>query len=299
MDRLQAMAIFLAVVDEGGFAAAARRMRISAPAVTRAIGELENAIGVRLLQRSTRTVRVTEVGSQYAGDCRRILADVAEAENGAAGSHGIPRGKLTITASVLFGQTYITPIVVEYLRRYPDADVECRFLDRVVNVMDEGIDVAIRIGTLPDSSYQALPVGRVRQVVCAAPQYLSARGIPLAPPDLQQHSVISADGITPTLDWTFANSGKPQMVRVRPRMSTTSNTAAIEAAVAGLGLTRVMSYMVSRQLAEGALKTVLAAYESAPVPINIVHQEGRRSTAKVRAFIELAAASLRAHGALN
>jgi DNA-binding transcriptional LysR family regulator len=299
MDRLYTMSIFLAVVDEGGFAPAARKLRISPPVVTRAVTELEETMGVRLLARTTRVVRVTEVGARYAADCRRILADVADSEQAAAGTHAQPRGKLVITSSVLFGAMYVAPVVTEYLRRHPDTEVECRFLDRVVNMMDEGIDVAIRLGQLPDSSYQAVRVGQVRQVVCGAPAYLAARGIPLTPQDLAGHDIVMASALTASPDWRFEAERQPLVVRVRPRMVSTSNDAAIAAVTGGFGLTRVISYMVAPQLAAGRLKTVLTKYESAPVPVNVVHHEGRRSTPKVRAFIDLAVALLRAEGALN
>lgn len=299
MDRLHTMAIFLAVVDEGGFAPAARKLRISPPVVTRAVTELEETMGVRLLTRTTRVVRVTDVGARYAADCRRILADVADSEQAAAGTHAEPRGKLVITASVLFGAMYVTPVVTEYLRRYPETEVECRFVDRVVNMMEEGIDVAIRIGQLPDSSYQAVQVGQVRQVVCASPAYLEARGIPLTPEDLGEHDIVLANAVTASHDWRFACGREPLVVRVRPRLVSTSNDAAIGAVVRGFGLTRVISYMVAPHLAAGRLKTVLARYEAAPVPVSVVHHEGRRSTPKVRAFIDLAVSMLRAEGAFN
>ena len=299
MDRLHTMAIFLAVVDEGGFAPAARKLRISPPVVTRAVTELEDTMGVRLLTRTTRMVRVTDVGARYATDCRRILADVADSEQAAAGTHGEPRGKLVITSSVLFGAMYVTPVVTEYLRRYPETEVECRFVDRVVNMMDEGIDVAIRIGQLPDSSYQAVRVGQVRQVVCASPAYLESRGIPLTPEELGGHDIVLASALTASSDWRFESERQPMVVRVRPRLVSTSNDAAIAAVARGFGLTRVISYMVAPHLAAGRLKTVLTQYESAPVPVSVVHHEGRRATTKVRAFIDLAVSLLRAEGALN
>lgn len=299
MDRLYTMSIFLAVVDEGGFAPAARRLQISPPVVTRAVTELEETMGVRLLTRTTRVVRVTDVGVRYAADCRRILADVADSEQAAAGTHVQPRGRLVITSSVLFGAMYVTPVVTEYLRRYPETEVECRFVDRVVNMMDEGIDVAIRLGHLPDSSYQAVKVGQVRQVVCASPAYLAARGRPLTPEALAGHDIVLASALTASPDWRFEAERQPVVVRVHPRIISTSNDAAIAAVVRGFGLTRVISYMVAPQLAAGQLKTVLTQYESAPVPVNVVHHEGRRSTPKVRAFIDLAVSLLRAEGALN
>lgn len=299
MDRLYSMTIFLAVVDEGGFAPAARKLKISPPVVTRAIGELEAAIGARLLVRTTRVVRVTEAGWRYANDCRRVLADIADIEQAASGTHAAPRGRLVITASVLFGKMYVMPIVTDYLRRYPETDVECRFLDRVVNMMDEGVDAAIRIGVLPDSSYQAVQVGQVRQLVIAAPDYLQRRGMPGRPDDLKRHDLISAAGITPTPDWRFQHDGKTQAIRVRPRMTTSSNDSAIAAALAGFGITRVLSYMVAHHLAANRLTTLLAPFEMPAVPVSVVHHEGRQSTPKIRAFIDLAIATLRADGTLN
>jgi DNA-binding transcriptional LysR family regulator len=175
MDKLLAMTAFLAVVDEGGFAAASRRLKVSPPVVTRAVSDLEKSIGVRLLTRTTRVVRLTDVGARYAEDCRRILADVLETDEAAAGTHGSVRGRLVVTAPALFGRMHVTPIVTAYLRRYPETEVDCRFLDRVVNMMDEGVDVAIRIENLPDSSHHATRVGQVRRVVCASPAYLKKR----------------------------------------------------------------------------------------------------------------------------
>ena len=299
MDRLYTMSIFLAVVEQGGFAPAARKLRISPPVVTRAVTELEEKMGVRLLTRTTRMVRVTDVGARYAADCRRILADVTDSEQAATGTHAEPRGKLVITSSVLFGAMYVTPVVTEYLRRYPETEVECRFLDRVVNMMDEGIDVAIRLGQLPDSSYQAVRVGQVRQIVCASPAYLEARGLPLTPEELAGHDIVLAGGVTAAPEWRFESERQPMVLRVRPRLISSSNDAAIAAVVRGFGLTRVISYMVAPHLAAGRLKTVLSQYESAPMPVNVVHHEGRRSTPKVRAFIDLAVSMLRAEGALN
>jgi len=299
MDKLSAMTIFVAVVDEGGFAAAARKLKISPPVVTRAVTELEEGMGVRLLLRTTRVVRLTETGARYAADCRRILADVVETETSAAGAHGAPRGRLVITASVMFGAMYVTPIVTEYLRRYPETDVECRFLDRVVNMMDEGVDAAIRIGVLPDSSYQAVGVGQVRQVLCASPQYLAARGTPSTPQELSGHDLIAATAVTATNDWRFECDGKAQTVKVHPRMSSSSNDAALRAALSGFGMTRVLSYMAAPYLADGRLVAVLGACEPAPVPVSVVHHEGRHSSRKLRAFLDLAIATLRGDAALR
>ncbi len=299
MDRLQAMTTFVAVVDSGGFASAARKLNLSPPVVTRAVAELEERLGLRLLTRTTRVVRVTDAGARFAEDCRRILADIDEAETVATGTHAAPRGTLTLTAPVLFGHLYVTPVLVRYLQQYPEVDAQCLFLDRVVNVVEEGIDVAVRIGELPDSSLQAVRVGRVRRVLVAAPSYLKAQGVPQRPEDLARHAIVSASGVTPVSEWRFNDAGKPLLQRMQPRMRTTTNDSAIAAAVAGLGVTRLLSYQVASHVRSGALQVLLEDFESAPLPVHVVHHEGRRATQKVRAFIDLAVDTLRADPALR
>jgi DNA-binding transcriptional LysR family regulator len=263
MDRLQAMTAFVAVVDGGGFAPAARKLNLSPPVVTRAVAELEARLGVRLLTRTTRVVRVTEAGARFADDCRRVLATVDEAEEAATGSHAVPRGHLTVTSPALFGAMFITPIVTDYLTRYPEVDASCWFVDRVVNLVDEGVDAAVRIGELPDSSLQAVRVGQVRRVICASPAYLARAGTPATPDELALHCVISAGGVTPSPDWRIDDGGIPRVVKLRPRLTTTSNDGAIAAALGGFGLTRVLSYQVAEHLREGRLQRVLIACEKA------------------------------------
>ncbi len=299
MDRLQAMTTFVAVVDSGGFASAARKLNLSPPVVTRAVAELEERLGLRLLTRTTRVVRVTDAGARFADDCRRILGDIEEAETAATGTNAAPRGTLTLTAPVLFGHLYVTPILVDYLQRFPEVDAQCLFLDRIVNVVEEGIDVAVRIGELPDSSLQATRVGGVRRVLVAAPAYLQAHGVPQRPQSLADHTVISASAVTPVPEWRFNDAGKPLLQRLHARMRTTSNDSAIAAAVAGLGITRLLSYQVAAHLKTGALQIVLEDFEAAPLPVHVVHHEGRRATQKVRSFIDMAVEALRADSALN
>lgn len=299
MDRLQAMTTFVAVVDSGGFARAARKLNLSPPVVTRAVAELEERLGLRLLTRTTRIVRVTDAGARFAEDCRRILADIDEAETLATGTHAAPRGTLSLTAPVLFGQLYVTPILVRYLQQYPEVDAQCLFLDRVVNVVEEGVDVAVRIGELPDSSLQAARVGRVRRVLVAAPAYLEAQGMPRRPEELARHAIVSASGVTPVSEWRFNDGGKPLLQRLQPRLRTTTNDSAIAAAVAGLGITRLLSYQVAAHVRSGALQILLEEFEGAPLPVHVLHHEGRRATQKVRAFIDLAVDMLRADPALN
>lgn len=299
MDRLHLINVFVSVVDANGFAGAARKLNISPPAVTRAISELEAHLGVRLLTRTTRVVRVTEAGARYVEDCRRILAELAEADESVSGLHAAPRGRLTLTAPALFGALFVTPIVTEYLQRYPEVTASCWFLDRVVNMVDEGVDIGVRIGELPDSSLQAIRVGRVRRVICAAPSYLKRHGAPQTPGDLTAHTIVSASGVTPTPEWRLVENGAPKLVKLQPRMTTTTNDSAVAAAVAGFGLTRLMSYQVAEHVREGRLQFVLSEFETAPLPVHLVHREGRHASQKARAFLDLAIERLRASKALD
>lgn len=299
MDRLHLINVFVAVVDANGFAGAARKLSISPPAVTRAISELEAHLGVRLLTRTTRVVRVTEAGARYVEDCRRILAELAEADESVSGLHAAPRGRLTLTAPVLFGALFVTPIVTEYLQRYPEVTASCWFLDRVVNMVDEGVDIGVRIGELPDSSLQAIRVGRVRRVICAAPSYLKRHGAPQTPDELTAHTIVSASGVTPTPEWRLVENGAPKLVKLQPRMTTTTNDSAVAAAVAGFGLARLMSYQVAEHVREGRLQFVLSEFETAPLPVHLVHREGRHASQKARAFLDLAIERLRASKALD
>ncbi|WP_322045846.1 LysR family transcriptional regulator [Paraburkholderia sp. J67] len=299
MDRLQAMTAFLSVVDNGGFAAAARKLQVSPSVVTRIVSELEDTLGVRLLTRTTRIVRVTEAGAGYAESCRRILGDIEEADHAVAGSLEVPRGLLSITASVLFGRIFVAPIVLEYLRAYDDADVRCWFLDRVVNLIDEGIDVGVRIGELADSSMQAVRVGSVRRVVCASPDYLAKHGVPERPDKLDGHVLITVSGASSLPEWRFGAGAPRVTAQKRARLSTTTNDSAIAAAADGFGLTQALSYQVAQQLEAGQLQIVMAEYEPSPLPIHVLHREGRHATRKVRAFLDLAIERLRANASLN
>ena len=298
-DRLHLLTVFVAVVEANGFAGAARKLGISPPAVTRAIAELERQLGVRLLTRTTRVVRVTEVGARYVEDCRRILGNLAEADAAVGGLHREPQGRLTVTAPVLLGAQFITGIVNDYLGRYPQVSVTCLFLDRVVNLMDEGVDVAVRIGELPDSTLQAVRVGQVRRLICASPAYLAAHGVPASPEDLSHHSVIAAATGPGSVEWKLRKAEQAQTLRLSPRLLTTTNDSALAAALNGLGLTRLLSYQVRAHLHSGALVSVLDDYSPPPLPLHLVHREGRYASSKARAFLDLAIERLRAEPALN
>lgn len=299
MDKFNLISIFVAVVECNGFAGAARKLGISPPAVTRAINELENQLNVRLLTRTTRVVRVTEAGARYAEDCRRIIAELVDADESAGGSHAAPHGHLILTAPMLFGTKFVTPIVTEYLLRNSDVSASCLFLDRVINMMEEGVDVAVRIGNLPDSSMQAIRVGQVRHVICAAPDYLKRNGIPQSPDDLQDHIIVSASGLTRSPEWRLMQNGSPRTVKVQSRLTTSTNDSAVSAAISGFGLTRLLSYQVAEHLRNGQLKTVLSDFEPDTLPIHVVHREGKHASRKARTFIDLAVERLRGDASLN
>lgn len=299
MDRFQQISVFVAVAEAESFAAAGRRLRMSPPAVTRAVAALEARIGVRLLARTTRQVRVTDAGARYLEDARRLLLELDEADEAAAGVNAMPRGLLAVTAPVLFGKLFVMPVITEYQRRHRETTVSALFVDRVVNLLDEGLDVGIRIGPLPDSSLRAIRIGQVRRVVCAAPAYLKKHGAPKTPAELAHHAVIAATTLNAGTEWDFRQSRDRITVRLSPRILVNTNDGAIEAARDGFGLTRLISYQIATELAEGRLKTVLSEYEDAPWPIHVVHREGRYGSAKVRSFVDLAVEILRTDKALS
>jgi DNA-binding transcriptional LysR family regulator len=299
MDRLDAMRAFAAVAEEQGFASASRRLRLSPPAVTRAVAALEDRLGARLLHRTTRVVRLTEAGTRFLADCRRILSEVEEAEAAAAGSHAEPRGQLVITAPLLFGRLHVAPIVLDFLKRHPAVAARTLYLDRLTDLVEEGVDAAVRIGPLPDSSLTAIRVGSMRRIVCAAPGYLRARGTPRRPADLAGHDAITFSGVTPRREWSFEAGGKRQAVAPRIRLEVNSAEVAVEAAAAGQGITRVLYYQADRALRAGKLRAVLTEFEPPPLPIHVVHPEGRRVAARVRAFVDFAVRRLRANRLLR
>jgi DNA-binding transcriptional LysR family regulator len=296
MDRWQAMRIFAKVAETASFAETARQMHMSAPAVTRAVAGLEDTIGARLFVRTTRSVKLTEAGERYVEDCRRILSDIAEAEAAAAGSYATPTGTLAVTASVLFGHMHVLPIVTDYLDAYPTMAARTLFVDRPVNIVDEGIDVAVRIGHLSDSGFTAARVGTVRRVVCGSPAYLETHGVPATPQDLKDHRIAISTGAWASTEWRFA---REQRVTVHPVLQSNTNEAGIAAAIAGWGLTRVLLYQIGPALLDGKLQVVLADHEEPPLPIHVLYPEGRQAPAKVRTFVDMAVAALRGNRLLN
>lgn len=299
MDQFRLMKIYVAVADEHGFAAAARRLSMSPPAVTRAIAQLEDHLGIQLLQRSTRYVRATEAGLVYLENSRRILEDLEAANAEATGLRVRPTGLLSITAPVLFGQMFVMPTIIKYLREHPDITVNAVFLDRVVNMLEEGLDVAIRIGHLSDSAAMARKVGSVRIILCASPGYLAEHGIPKSPEDLKQHRLISSRSLNPVPEWRFQKNGKSKAFKIEPRLTVTSNGGAIEAALADFGIVRLISYQAAPYLQDGSLKTVLSEFEPPAMPVHLLHREGRLPSARVRGFIDILSSDLRSDKHLN
>ena len=299
MDRFRSLQVFVKVAECGGFAAAARALAMSPPAVTRAISALEKRIDTRLLIRTTRSVRLTESGERFLRDCRRILVELEEAEEAAVGSHAAPRGELRVTAPLLFGRLFVTPILGDFLEKYPLVTCRTLFIDRIVNLMDEGLDIAIRIGNLPDSSLVAIRAGTVRWVMFAAPDYLKMHGRPAHPTDLTHHRLVQSIAIETAPEWPYHENGILRSIRIEPRLQINTNDAVVELVARGWGISRLLSYQIAPQLSEGRVEVILSEFEPPPLPIHVVHQEGRMVSTKVRAFVDFMVDRLRANPAIN
>ena len=284
MDRIQAMQAFVAVADQQGFAPAARKLALSPSAVTRLVATLEQHLGARLLQRTTRSVALTDVGARYLERARRILADVEEAERSAQAERSAPSGRLVVSAPVGFGRRHVSPIVSTYLARYPDVSCELRLADRLVNLVEDGVDIAVRIGHLADSSLVARQTGEMRRIVVAAPAYLKRRGEPGDPETIATHDTIQ---FGPWSHWHFVRDGSELRVTPTPRLITNSADAAIQYAEQGGGLTRVLAYQAADAIKRGKLRIVLSAFEEPVLPVHLVYPTSRLLSAKVRGFIDL------------
>jgi len=293
MDRTDAIAVFIAVADQGSFAAAARRLGRSPASVTRAVADLESRLGVRLLTRTTRAVSTTEAGQRFLGGAKRVLADLDEIERAAAGQGTAPRGELRLTAPILFGRLHVLPIVTEFLDRFPEVQAALALVDRPVDLVEEGLDVAVRIGALGESSAVATRVGALRRIVVASPDYLARRGTPQRPADLTDHDVVAFSGIAGVEYWVFREAAGDVNVAIRPRLVVSTAEAAIDAARAGFGLTRVLSYQAAGDVARGSLLRVLPGYEGDEVPIHLVYPGGRHPPPKLRAFLDFTTPRLR------
>lgn len=292
MDRLRALEIFIAVANTNSLSAAGRKLSISAPSVTRVLGDFERSLGVILFHRTTRAVTLTESGQQFLEDAKRIVNEYQSATDAVKGAYREPSGLLRVTAPTLFGQYYVLPLLTQFMDQYPNVRVEAVFLDRVVNIIEEGFDIAVRIGELPDSNLIAAKVGSVRKVVCGHPEYFRTHGKPKLPKDLADHKLISATSLERMNEWRFRRG---ITVKVKPALSLNSLPAVIEAATSGWGLTQVVSYQIGPAQLAGKLETVLEEFEPDSIPIHLVHAEGRSASAKVRSFIDLAKQSLKAN----
>jgi DNA-binding transcriptional LysR family regulator len=292
MDRLESLVAFTQVSDLGGFAPAARAMRVSPTAITRAIAGLEARLGVALLHRTTRSVRLTEEGALFLPRARQVLADLKEAESLVMGAQAEPQGTLVVTAPVVFGRTHGVPIVAELLRRHPRLTVQLLLLDRNVQMVEEGIDIAIRIGELADSSLHAVRLGEVRRVLVASPGYLKAHGRPVKVADLRRHAIVAFTGISPSDEWRFGADGK-STVRIQPRLVLNNADAGIAAVKLGLGIGRFLSYQVAEDIAAGKLRTLLDDATPVPAPVHLLFHASRSASPKVRSFIDAAKKHLR------
>ncbi|MDF2997101.1 MAG: LysR family transcriptional regulator protein [Xanthobacteraceae bacterium] len=294
MDRLDAMSVLLAVVDEGSLSAAARKLRAPLATVSRKVSELEAHLRTRLLVRSSRRVSLTEAGRGYVEASRRILEQVSEAERTAAGEYAAPKGELTVTAPVVFGRQHVLPVVVDFLKAYPEIDLRLVLADRVVNLVDDHIDLAVRIGELPDSGLHASRLGAIRRVTCASPAYLADRGRPLRPEDLEAHDCITFEGLSAVRAYRFRTAKGEVSVPIHARLTVNTAEAAIDAAIAGLGLTRVLSYQIVAAERAGLIEVVLREYEPEPWPVHLVYLGQGLLPLKLRAFLDFAAPRLKA-----
>jgi DNA-binding transcriptional LysR family regulator len=294
MDRLESMSILVAAVEAGSLSAAGRKLGMPLTTVSRRVSELEAHLGTRLLTRSSRKLALSDGGSAYVAACTRILEEVEEAERAAAGEYRSPKGDLTVTAPIVFGRLHVLPVAVEFLKAYPEIALRLVQADRVVNLLEEHIDVALRIGELPDSGMVAIRLGSIGRVVCASPDYFARRGTPKIPADLAGHDCISFEGMSAANSWRFSSGKSPIAVPVCSRLIVNTAEAAIDAAAAGLGVTRVLAYQAASAIAVGSLTPALEEFEPAASPVSLVHGGGGLLPQKLRAFLDFAAPRLKA-----
>ncbi|MEO8063558.1 MAG: LysR substrate-binding domain-containing protein [Pseudomonadota bacterium] len=290
MDRLAAMSVFVAAVSTGSLSAASRELRMPLPTVSRKVSELEKFLDAKLLVRGTRKLSLTDVGEAYLGACRRILEELAEAERGATGEYKAPQGELVITAPVTLGRLHVLPIVVALLAAHPRVDLRLVLSDRPLNLVDDHLDLAVRVGELPDSSLVAVRIGQIRSVVCASPGYLAAHGTPKNPAELARRDCVQFAGLGGAEPWLFRAA---EAVRVRARLVVSTAEAAVDAAACGVGLARVLSYQAADAVKAGKLNIVLKKFEPPPRPVSLVYVRARRASGKLRAFLDFATQPLR------
>ncbi|MBB3407241.1 DNA-binding transcriptional LysR family regulator [Rhizobium sp. BK316] len=295
MDRFEAMSMLLEVVDKGNLSAAGRSLKIPLPTLSRRITELETLLGTKLLTRTTRKIALTDAGATYVEAARRILEQVEEAERQASGEFAMPKGELVITAPMQFGRLHVLPVVTDFLAAFPAINVRLMLTDRNIDLVEEHVDMAVRIGNLPDSAMVATRIGSVRRVVCGSPALFAGHGVPKEPADLLGLPCISVEILTPSAGWRFQKPGAAKAIDVliSPRLSVTTTEAAAEAAIRGAGVTRLLYYQVAGAVAAGALKLVLEDFEPEPAPIHLVHLARGQMPLKMRHFLDFAAPRLR------
>jgi len=294
MDRLDAMSILLEAIDTGSLSGAGRRLGMPLATVSRKISELEAHLKTRLVQRSARRLTLTDSGRSYAAACKRILEDVGEAERAASGEYSAPKGELIITAPIVFGRLHVLPVAIAFLKAYPDINIKIVQTDRLLNLLEEHVDLAVRIGELPDSGLLAIRVGAIRRVTCASPAYFAGRGAPQSPDELSAHDCIIFEGLASADAWTFRIGGSDKPIAIRSRLVVNTAEAAIDAAIAGVGVTRVLSYQIAKAARAGALAVALEEFEPAPWPVSLVYAAQGLLPLKLRAFLNFAAPRLRA-----
>ena len=293
MDKFLAMNTFVRIVEKGSLTAAAAALDTSLPSVVRTLAALERELGVRLLNRTTRRIHLTEDGAQYLDRCRTILSAVQDAEAALTSRRTEPQGRLAVTASVLFGRRYIAPIVSSFLRRYPQVSADLLFVDRIVNLVEEGMDVAVRIGQLADSTLIAVPVGKVRRVVCASPAYLQRHGTPRTPAEIRGHACVRHIGLAPRGDWHFRSGRRPMSIPIVAAISCNEIDSSLEACLSGGGLGMFLSYQTAPYRDAKSLRYVLEEFEVEPVPVQVVYPQARLVSSKVRTFVDECVNALR------
>jgi DNA-binding transcriptional LysR family regulator len=299
MDRYHEMRMFEALSERPSLASAARRLNVSGPTVIRAVARLEARLGVTLLLRSTQGVALTPAGAGFMADCTRILKAIDDAEASAKGLHVQARGNLTVVMPLLFTRYVITPLLTRYMDLYPEVRLYAHYHDRLPNLNEEGVDVAVLVGDLPSSSLIARPVGHVRYIVCGSPGYLAAKGEPSVPQDLNDHRLVATQGYRDRVQWDFQEHGEPFNIKARSRLSCATVQAAIDAAASGAGLIRCLSYPVYGYLNSGRLCRVLQPYELPALPVHVVYREGRKASMRLRSFVDFIVDALREHPALR
>nr|WP_294502979.1 LysR family transcriptional regulator [uncultured Rhodopila sp.] len=286
MDRFEAMRTLVAAVDGGSLSAASRALNTPLPTVSRRVSDLEAHLGAQLLVRTSRKLILTEAGEAFVAVARRLLDDLGDAERAASGEYRAPRGELLVTAPIIFGKLHVAPIIHAFLGAYPDVTVRLVLSDEVIDLVEAHVDVAVRIGRLPDSDLIARQMGHVRWLICASPDYLARRGEPVTPDALADHDCIAFEGLQTYRNWSIGGDAVARSIAIRPRFSTNTADAVVEAAAAGLGIARVISYQAAAAIAAGRVTTILRGFSTDPIPVNLVHQSQRVQPLKRRAFLD-------------